>query len=80
MVTNERADKFGEKILVAVVATVGHGLFLTYKYFRHGRVNDISIGILVFMAAVTLVGAAFYWQMRRRADRDSPWFETRDGE
>lgn len=68
------SDRLGEKLVAAAVATIGHGLYLAYKYVRHGRVNDVSVGILAFMAAVTTLGVLYYVYLRRvERQRSSPW-------
>jgi hypothetical protein len=63
------ADNFGTKLIAATVATTGHALYLLYKFVRHGRVNDISVGLLVFMAVVTAIGWIAYWRLSRAARR-----------
>jgi len=52
-----------QKLLAAVVATCGHGLFLGYKYLRDGHVNPIGIWLLAIMAG----GTIFAILMVRRA-------------
>jgi len=65
-------DKLAEKLLVAVIATCGHGLYVGYKYLRYGRVNPISVGLLIFMASVTIVGLLYYLYVRRSRHARSP--------
>ena len=65
------SDRFAEKLLAAVVAVVGHGLFLAYKYVRHGRVSTAGLIVLAFMAAVTALGALYFMHLRRQERRDT---------
>lgn len=58
------SDRLGEKLLALVVATIGHGLYLAYKYLRHGRVNDVSVGVFAFMAVLTALGVLYFVHLR----------------
>lgn len=73
------SDDFGIRVLAAAVATGGHGLYLVYKFVRHGRVNDISIGLLVFMVVLTTIGTIVYLRLKRSEEAAS-WAVARDGD
>lgn len=54
MITKDDVD---QKVLAAVVATCGHGLYLGYRYLRDGHVNPLSVAALVFMFVGTCLAA-----------------------
>jgi len=56
------------KTIGLAVATIGHGLYLGFRYVLHGHVNKINVGILVFLAAFTfLLGVVVV--LMKRAER-----------
>lgn len=74
------SDDFGAKVLAAAVATGGHGLYLGYKFLRHGRVNDISIGLFVLMLAVTAIGTVAWLRLKRSEPEAASWSVSEDGD
>jgi hypothetical protein len=73
-------DDFGTKVIAAGVATAGHGLYLAYKFVRHGRVNDVSIGLFVFMVVLTAVGTVAYLRLKRTEEGSRSWSISGDGD
>jgi len=73
-------DDFGTKVVAAAVATGGHGLYLAYKFVRHGRVNDISIGLFVFMVVLTTIGTVAYLRLKRSEREAASWSISGDGD
>ena len=64
------SDQLIYKLIGLIVATAGHGLYLAYKYVRDGHVNDISVGLLIFLTAVTIVVTIVVLIMRRSEARE----------
>ena len=63
------SDQLAYKTMGLGLAAVGHGAYLGYKYIRYGHVNEISVGVLVFLWVFTLVATGVLIAMRRSEAR-----------
>jgi len=73
------SDQLLYKTIGLAVATIGHGSYLAFRYLQHGHVNAVSLGLLVFLTAITLVMALFIVLLKRAEarKRGDDWFVNR---
>ncbi len=67
------------KTISLAVVTIGHGLYLGFRYLQHGHVNTISAGLLVFLAGLTIILMLVVFLLKRSEARspEDRWFVDR---
>jgi len=73
------SDRLIYKIIGLAVVVIGHGLYLGFRYLQHGNVNTISVGLLIFLAGLTIVLSVFAFFLKRSEarSREERWFLDR---
>jgi hypothetical protein len=83
MTSDEKpSEQLAYKAIGLAIGTIAHGAYLAYRYFRHGRVNPINIGVLAVLAAATIVAIVIVFLLRRDESRqpNDRWYRSRDHE
>jgi hypothetical protein len=73
------SDRLMYKTIGVAVVTIGHGLYLGFRYLQHGHVNTISAGLLVFLGVFTSVLSLVVFLLKRSEARspEDRWFVDR---
>lgn len=73
------SDRLMYKTISLAVVTIGHGLYLGFRYLQHGHVNTISAGLLVFLAGLTIILMLVVFLLKRSEARspEDRWFVDR---
>lgn len=73
------SDRLMYKTIGLAVVTIGHSLYLGFRYLQHGHVNTISAGLLVFLAGLTIALSLVVLLLKRSEARssDDRWFVDR---